>query len=142
MNKTQDQTKKYERGIYPGTGGRFKARICRNGEQTTQTFPTIEEARSFRDSMETVLGPAVFRKPQFENWPAEFARQKAAMPKGTNLTSIYFRKTGIHVSITRQGVAHYVGHFHDLKVAIEARNRAHEKLADPVRPGRRKTRLT
>jgi hypothetical protein len=136
------RTEKYERGIYPGPGGHFKARISRNGRQHTETFPTIEEAREFRDSMESILGPPQWRQKQHEDWAAEFERQKAALPPGTNLTSIYFRKTGIHVSITRQGVLHYVGHFHDLKTAIAARNRAHDKLSLPVRPGRTKTRVS
>ncbi len=137
-----NRTEKYEKGIYPGPGGQFKARICRNGRQHTQSFPTIQEARDFLSSMESVLGPAAYRQGQHEDWAAEFERQKAALPPGTNLTSIYFRKTGIHVSITRQGVPHYVGHFHDLKTAIAARDKKKLKLSAASRPARTQTRFS
>jgi hypothetical protein len=141
MSATQPRTQKYERGIYPAKNGHFKARIARDGKPHCQTFPTIEEAREFLATMESVLGPAVFRKPQYSDWETEFARQKAALPKGTDLTGVYFRKTGILVTLTRKGECHYVGHFHDLNLALEARERKKLKLSAAARPARTKTRL-
>jgi hypothetical protein len=136
------QTKKHERGIYPSKNGHFKARIARNGRQHTQTFPTIEEAREFIATMEGVLGAPVFRQKQFDDWKAEYERQLAALPRGTDMTGVYYRKTGIHVTLTRQGVAYYVGHYHNLRMALDARDRKKLKLSAASPSGRPKTRLS
>ena len=110
---------------FNSTTGRYRVRVKRGPRwHLAGSHVTPEAAAAALTALLATLPPRSKKRPANRDWGAEQARQRAALPPGTDTSHIYADKCGWTCKFWENGSMNYVGHYPSLDKALAARDEA------------------